>query len=814
MATFLQDLRYGLRVLAKAPGFTAVAVLTLALGIGANTAIFTVVYGVLLRPLNFPHPERLMQLSESYKNLTGDMSVTATQLAHLQRYDQLFDGVAGYTEVGYNLAAGNSADHLRGMPVSANYFRVFGIQPVLGRDFLADDDHGDGQRVAILAHSLWTRRFAQDPRLIGQNVLLNGEPFTVIGVMPRGFNSLGLGDLPDSGAPEVWTPLALVAKTAGSGENIDVIARVKPGVTRAQLDAQMALVTQDFRNQYPNEVGKESMINFLPYQLMIGADVRPYLFVLLGAIGFVLLIACANVANLLLARGGLRGREIAVRIALGASRSRLLAQLLTESLLIAFAGGVLGLLLAYLSLGSLLSLAPSQLPRATDVHLDIWALAFTFLVSLLTGVLFGLAPALSASRSTVSESLKEGAGRSSGARGGARLRKLLIVGEFAISLVLLTGAGLMIATFSKLLHTNPGFNPHPILSLQFWLIGSKYSSAAQIDNFNRAVVQQVESLPGVQAAGVVAAGLPLERGGNNSVGVPGQHGPEWYNADYREITPGYFRAMGIPLRHGRFFADTDSSDSAKVAVVNEEFVRRFFQGRNPVGDRIFLHWGHPESYSIVGVVGDVKSYLDKPAPSTFFIPAAQASYDTSSLFEGWFPRTIVVRAAVDPLSLTRAVRDAVASVDSMVPIGQMRSMEQVLSRSLSLRSFMMTLLSLFAGLALVLSSVGIYGVISYAVSQRTREIGLRMAVGASRTDVLRLVLLEGFKLILVGAILGIAGAFALTRLLSSLLYNVSVTDPLIFSSVTALLVAVSLAACYVPARRAMRVDPIVALRYE
>jgi putative ABC transport system permease protein len=811
VATFWQDLRHGLRVLAKAPAFTAVAVLTLALGIGANTAIFTVVYGVLLRPLSFPHPERLMQLTESYKDLMDDMSLTATGLAHLQRYDQLFAGIAGYTEVGYNLAAGNSADHLRGMPVSASYFRVLGIEPTLGRDFLPEDDQGDGQRVAIISHSLWTRRFGQDPRLIGENVLLNGEPFTVIGVMPRGFNSLGLGDLPDSGTPEIWSPLALVAKTAGSGQNIDVIARVKPGVTRGRLDAQMGLVTQDFRNQYPNQVGKELVINFLPYQRLIGADVRPYLFVLLGAIGFVLLIACANVANLLLARGGLRGREIAVRIALGASQVRLFRQLLTESILIAFAGGALGLLLAYVGLDSLLAIAPTRLPRAEDIHLDRWALAFTFLVSLLTGTLFGLAPALNAARSTVSEALKEGAGRSSGARSGARLRKLLIVGEFAISLVLLTGAGLMIVTFSKLLHTNPGFDPHPILSMQFWLIGSKYNSSSEIDSFNRALVQRLASLPGVQDAAIVAAGLPLERGGNNGVRIPGPNASEWYSTDYREITPGYFRTMAIPLKQGRFFADIDASDSSKVVIVNESFVHAHFPDRNPLGQQVFLG---KDLNEIVGVVGDVKSYLDQPAPPTTFVPAAQASYDTSRLFEGWFPRTALIRASIDPLSLTRAVRDAVAAVDSTVPTGQTRSMEQVLSRSLALRSFMMTLLSLFAGLALLLSSVGIYGVISYAISQRTREIGVRMAIGASRTDVLRLVLLEGLKLILIGAALGIAGALALTRLLATMLFGVSVTDPLILSLVTALLVGVSLAACYVPAHRAMRVDPIVALRDE
>jgi putative ABC transport system permease protein len=542
---------------------------------------------------------------------------------------------------------------------------------------------------------------------------------------------------------------------------------------------------------------------------MIGAEVRPYLLVLLGAIGFVLLIACANVANLFLARGGLRGREIAVRIAMGASRWRLFQQLLTESMLVALAGGALGLLVAYLGLGSLLALAPIDLPRASDVHLDVWVFGFTFFVSLLTGILFGLAPALEASRTGINEALKEGAGRSSAAPGRARLRQVLVVGEFAISLVLLTGAGLMIATFSKLLHTDPGFNPHRILSVQFWLIGSKYDSAAQIESFNRAVVQRLEALPGIDAAAVVAAGLPLERGGNNGVRMPNSE--KWYSVDYREITPGFFRAMGIPLRQGRVFSDMDSETANKVVIVNQAFAREHFADRSAVGEHIFLG---KTSCEIVGVVGDVKSYLDQPAPPTTFIPAAQASYGTSALFEGWFPRSVVVRTGVDPLSLSRSVRDAIAAVDPIVPTGSMRSMDQVLSRSLALRSFMMLLLGLFATLALTLATVGIYGVISYAVSQRTREIGVRMALGARQVDVLRLILGEGLKLVLAGVALGIIAALAMTRLLTTMLYGVSVTNPLIFLSVVALLVAVSLAACFVPARRAMRVDPMVALRYE
>ena len=810
MTTLWQDLRYGLRVLAKSPGFALVSILTLALGIGANTAIFTIVYGVLLRPLPFPEPDRIVQLAESYKQQTDEMNLTAPQWKRLEEYGERFEHIAGYTSVGYNLAVGTGAEHLRGLPVSASYFRVLGIQPAFGRDFTPEDDRDDGQHVVIISYSLWARRFAADPARIGQKILLNGEPFTLIGVMPRGFSPVAAAtDLPNSGAADLWTPLALVAKTAGSGSNIGVLARLKTGVTSSQLQAQMNIVTQDFRREYPGEIGKELVISFWPYQKMIGAEVRPYLLVLLGAIGFVLLMACANVANLFLARGGLRGREIAVRIAMGASRRRLFQQLLTESMLIAFAGGAVGLLVAYLGLGSLLAAAPVDLPRASDVHLDGGVFAFTFLVSLLTGVLFGLAPALEASRTGINEALKQGAGRASAARGHALLRKVLIVGEFAISLVLLTGAGLMIATFSKLLHSDPGFNPQRILSVQFWLIGSKYDSTAQMESFNRAVVQRLEALPGVDAAAVIAAGLPLERGGNNGVRMP--DAPDWYSVDYREITPGFFRAMGIPLDQGRVFSEADSETANRVVIVNQAFAREHFPSRSPVGEHILLG---KISCEIVGVVGDVKSYLDQPAPPATFIPAAQASYATSALFEGWFPRSIILRAKVDPLSLSRAVREAVAAVDPIVPTGSMRSMDQVLAGSLALRNFMMFLLSLFAALALILATVGIYGVISYAVSQRTREIGVRMALGAHPGDVLRLILGEGLTLVLAGAALGTVFALIATRFISTMIYGVSATDPLIFLSVIMLLVIVSLAACYLPARRAMRVDPMVALRCE
>jgi len=811
MLTIWHDLRYAVRMLGKNPGFTAVAVLTLALGIGANTAIFTVVYGVLLRPLPFPQADRIVQLAEVYRGQSDEMDLTSKQLDHLRQDGQLFEHIAGYTDVGFNLATADEAEHLRGMPVSVEYFQVLGVRPALGRDFLREEDQGDGEHVAILSHELWMRRFGGDPAAVGRKVLMDGEAYTVVGVMPAGLDPRASSELNPGVRADVWVPLELVAKTAGSGENIPVVARLRPGVTPVQLQSQMDLVTQDFRVRYPEDVTKETVMSFRPYQAMIGADMRPFLLVLLGAIGFVLLIACANVANLLLAKSGSRGREIAVRLAVGASRSQLLRQLVTESILLALAGGALGLALASAGMGSLLAMAPSTLPRLSDIRLDARIFAFTFAVSLLTGVLFGLAPAIYATRTNLIETLKEGEGRASAGGRRSRLRKGLVAGEFALSLVLLTGAGLMIATFAKLISTNPGFDQRHVLTMQFWLTGSKYNSTPSIVNFYRAVEQRIKTLPGVKGVGIVAAGLPLERGGRKGFAIAGPKEPESINANYREVSPGYFAALAVSLELGRSFSEADSATSHPVVIVNESLVRRYLRGRNPIGEHVYDNGLLSE---IVGVVGDVKTYLDKPAEPTIFVPAPQARYATSKLFEGWFPRSIVVETAGDPLTLGQPVREAVAAVDPLVAAGAIRSMDQVLTHSLALRSFMMFLLSLFGGLALFLAGVGIYGASAYAVSQRTREIGVRMAMGAEPRQVLTMVLWEGLKLVLTGLVFGVAAALMLTRLLAGLVYGVSTRDPLIFIIVNVVMLFVALLACYVPARRAARVDPLVSLRYE
>ena len=825
MKNLWQDVRYGLRTIAKQPGFAAIVILTLALGIGANTAIFSVVYGVLLRPLPYPQPDRITQISISYNGQLDYSGFNAREFDFWKSHSQPFSYVAATTGVGFNLSSGNQPLRVRALRVSKDYFRVLGVPPLLGREFTPDEDGVNGPDVAILSYGLWKSQFGGAPALVGKTISLDGKPFTVVGVMPAGFQNVGLRGNSDTDI-DLWTTIGQVADGIGSGINYTVIARLKSGVSREQANSYLNIVMKDFVTQFPSQrfsPRDHASFSAEPIRTMASFGYRTPLLVLFGAIGFVLLIACANVANLLMSRAASRGKEIAIRTALGASRARLFRQLLTESLLLAVLGGALGLLFANWGLNLLVTFAPPDLPRAQAIFLDKWALAFTVLVSLFTGILFGLAPAFQSSKADLNNSLKEPVGRATSGAARRRVRSALAVAEIALSLVLLAGAGLLIETFANLLNTNPGFDPHPILALQTWTTGRKFTplpdnaTAAQrnavsdeISKFYQRILDKVRAIPGVQSAAVVGEGLPLDFGGNGFVWLPSEGESRGLSADFRSVTPDYFRTMGIPLLQGRVFSDANSSYANKVVLINQEFVREKFPHSNPIGQS--LNTGETIR-QIVGVVGDVKSELGEDSPATFFIPVAQ---DAGAIqgFQAWFPVSIVVRTAHAPLSLSHAVETAVHDADPNLPIGHIESMDQILSTSLAFQRFSMILMTIFAALALILAAVGTYGVMAYSTAQRTHEIGIRMALGARPGDVLRMVVGQGMLLAAIGLAIGLAAALETTQLLTSQLYGVKPADPLVLAVVVALLGLVALLACYIPARRAARVDPLVALRYE
>ncbi len=807
MNSLLQDLRYALRILARAPGFTAVAILTLALGIGANTAIFSVVYGVLLRPLPYPKPGQIVQISISYKGQVDFSNFTAGEFHFWQQHSEPFAYLAATEGFGRSLTGSDEPIRIRVQRVSSTYCNVMGVQPVLGRNFTAQEDSPSGANVAILSYSLWKSRFAGDPSLIGKNVSLDGTPFTVVGIMPRGFANIPAADL--------WTTIAQADQSTGSGYNYDVIGRLKDGVSRRQADAYLSSVEPRFFAQFRTRISsaERADVSFhaTPLVYMLAYNYHTPLLALFGAIGFVLLIACVNVANLLLARAATRSREMAVRTALGAGRARVIRQLLTETLLLACAGGALGLLIAYGGLNFLLSIAPPDLPRAQDIALDRWALVFTFVLSAGCGILFGLAPAFHGSKTNLNESLKESSGKSSPGSARQRVRSVLVVAEIGLSVILLAGAALLIETFSNLLRVNPGFDPHPLLAVEIWPTGEEIPSTDAMTSFHRQVIERIERMPGVQAAGIAVGGLPLEQGGNEYFTFVGQK-RDGISADYREITPDYFRALAVPLLRGRFFTAGDSSASHGVAIVNEQMARNYFPGGNALGQHIKLE--DQMDLDIVGVTGDIKSFVGQPAEPTVFIPDAQADVRETKGFLSWFPAVVIVRTAQNPLSINKRVIDAVHATDPLVPVGHVDSMEDVLSTSLAFQEFLMTLMSIFAGLAIVLAAVGIYGVMAYSVTQRTHEIGIRVSLGASPADIGRLVLSRGMLLTLGGIVAGLGGAYGLTRLLADQLFGVKPADPFVLAIAAVALALVALLACWIPARRATRIDPLVALRYE
>ncbi|HEX8072777.1 MAG TPA: ABC transporter permease [Pyrinomonadaceae bacterium] len=811
MNTLWQDVRFGVRMLMKTPGFTLVAVAALALGIGANTAIFSVVHKVLLQPLPFAEPARLVGLhSRDERDGTLGEAFSYPNFQDLRAQRQLFEGVAAYSRASAFLVGSEGPEQLRGLVVSADLFPLLGARAALGRVFTTEEDKQGRERVIVLSDALWRQRFNADPKIVGQAITLTSGPATVLGVMPEGFK-YPVGEQ----RVEYYMPLAQSVSPDNFNQRgavfLSVVARLRAGLTLQQAQAETTRVATQLAAAYPDSNTALGFVLKPLHEDLVG-DVRPALYVLLGAVAFVLLIACANVANLLLARAAARQKEIAVRTALGASRGRIVGQLLVESLLLALAGGALGLLLALWGLDLLIAAAPADIPRLHDVKLDPVVLAFTCGVALLTGVVFGLAPAWQASKTDFNDALKEGGrGGTEGLRHN-RLRGALVVSEVALSLVLLVGAGLLLQSFWRLLKVDPGFRPERVLAADVLARGKQFAEPAQRAVFFQQVLQRVGQLPGVEAVGAVS---PLPLGGNfesYSFRVEGQTYPrgEEPAADFRVISPDYFRTMAIPVKQGRAFNERDTDKAPPVVVINETFARRFFPGENPTGRRLALDDGeddHAAPREIVGVVGDVRhAGLDQPVTPEMYVPFQQLPPARLSI--------VTRTTAADPAGVATSVRAAIREVNAEQPVYNVRPVTQLLAQSVARRRFNMLLLGTFAALALVLAALGIYGVMAYSVTRRTHELGIRLALGAQRGDILRLVVGQGMVLVGTGAALGLVAALLGARLMASLLFGVSALDPLTYFGVALLLAAVALVACLIPARRATRVDPMVALRYE
>jgi putative ABC transport system permease protein len=803
-----QDLRYGARMLMKNPGFTLIAALTLALGIGANTAIFTVVNAVLLRPFPYPDSERMVQLMRRFPPEGGPVS--ATKFLFWRERNRTFESMAALDApfAGINLAEGEP-ERIRGVRVSADFFQVYGISPALGRGFTAEEDRPGGPRVVVVSDGLWKRRFGADPGLLGKEIKLGGELCVVIGIMPSGYEA--------GHAVDIWMPLRPVAHDQDQANPLLVIGRLRPGVTHGQAQADMDAVARAFHQQHPALMFDDEGIRVRDYQDFMVRDVRTALLLLLVAVGFVLLIACANVAGLSLARASARQKEVAIRSALGAGRFRLVRQSLTESALLAIIGGALGLLLAQWVLKTLLALGSGAIPRLSEVQMDGGALAFTLAVALGAGILFGLAPAFQLAKVNLNLVLNESGNRASAGIQRSRLRGFIVVMEIGLSSMLLVGAALLIQTFANLRGVHPGFDPRNVLTLKMSLPEAEYNNTARASDFFDRALRRIEALPGVRAA-AVATSLPLEKGPIlpfNTEGMQDIHSVYW-----RMVSANYFRVLSVPLRRGRGFNGGDSRSSPAVALINETLARQYFPDKDPIGELLTVgrNMG-PELADqprrIVGVVGDTReSNLMTPAPPVVYVPDSQVPDGLTRLLNRILPVNFVIGASVDPLSLVAAVRREVSAVDREQPVFNIRSLEQVMADSVSRQRFQTLLLGAFAATALLLAAIGVYGVVSYSVSQRTGEIGIRMALGARPRDVLRLVIGQGLTLTVLGLVLGLAGALGLTRLMAGLLFGVSAKDPLTFCVTALLLTAVALLAALVPARRATKVDPLAAIRNE
>jgi predicted permease len=818
MSSFLQDVRYALRIFAKSPGFATIAILTLALGIGANTALFSIVNGVLLNPLPYARPQDLVALYSHTKTFTHS-SISYPNFLDWEHHNRTFSGMAAFRTDSFNMTGMGDPEHMRAEMVSANFFSLLGVKPVIGRSFLAEEDQLGAAPVVLISDALWQRKFGGSASAVGRTMELNGTAYTIIGVIPGDFHYRSGNFYLDT---DVFVPIgqwdAPLFRDRRTGMGMDAVGRLAPGVTLAQAQADMDGVANNLATAFP-DADKGSGVTMLPLKDEVVGGIREVLLVLLAAVGFVLLIACANVANLFLVRSTGRAREFAIRAALGAGQSRVIRQLLTESVLLSFGGGALGLALAAWGTHAVLSVLPDALPRSNEIHVNLTVLSFTLAISILAGIVFGLVPALKTANPDLHETLKEGGRGNSGSR--HRTQNVFVVVEMALALVLLVGAGLMIRSLAALWGVSPGFNPHNTMNFQ---LASPTPIGATPEAMRSAMVQlhdKFAAVPGVQAMSLSAGSTPPLQG-DSEVGfwLEGQPKPttdaDTETALFYCVQPDYLKAMGIPLKRGRFLTDADDQHSAPVIVIDEEFAHLAFGDDDPIGKRVNLQviGTTPE---IVGIVGHLKQWgLDEnahsPVLAQFYFPIAQIPDQFMPLLAHNF--SAVVRTEGSPLAAVGGMRHTLEQFNGQMVMYSTRPIDDVISDSLASRRFSAILLGAFAALALVLSAIGIYGVISYIVGQRTHEIGVRLALGAYPSDVLRLVLGQGAKLALIGVGIGVVAALGLTRLMASMVFGVSAHDPVTFVVVAAALVLVALAACYIPARRATRTDPVTAMRCE
>jgi len=815
MSGIFQDIRYATRQVRKAPGFAAIAVVTLALGIGANTAIFSVVNGVLLRPLALRDPDRLVRIwhtppQSSFPGIST-FSVSPANYLDWQSQNQAFESMAIYGFRGFTLTGGDKPEQVDVGAVSAGFFPTLGVRPELGRVLSPDEDQPGRSNVVVLSHRLWQERFGSNRNIVGNYIKLDGASYLVAGVMPASFR------FPDFA--QMWTPLAWTDqdKAIRGNHNLVVIARLRPGVDMKQAQAEMDTISRRLEQQYPaDDKGWGAIV--IPLHADMVSDVRPALLVLLGAVGFILLIACVNVTNLSLARIFSRHKEIAIRTAMGASSTRIMRQILVESVLLALIGGALGLSYAHFGIRLIMAFLAARLPNSVEAALDLKVLAFTALVSVLTGVVAGILPALHLSRGNLNQALKQGLGRTDSDSSGNRTRSALVVVEVSLSLVLLIGAGLMIRSFQMLREVNPGFDSGGVLTMTTAISGTKFSDAAQQARFFDRMLERTRTLPGVVSAGVIDD-LPLSGNGSHQPiaveGKPVVPMSEQPEVDVRVISPGYMSALRVPVLRGRDLDDTDVSGRPPSTVISASLAKQFWPNEDPIGKHISLTFFPGVVRGVVGVVGDVKSDgLDQTrTPATLYVPLAQLSPSSGGPWRS-FPMTLIVRCASNPSSVVSAVTNAIREVDSEVPVRDIFTMDELVATSLSQQRFTLLLLGAFAVLALILAAIGIYSVLSYSVRRRVQEIGIRLALGARISDVLRMIVIEGMRPTLLGVTIGIVGALALGQVMSSLVYGVKPTDPLTFLAVAMVLAIVALSATIIPAYRAARVDPMVALRYE